>query len=123
MAYVIQIVRKIKLSVPQLIHTYLFTMLHTISIVNLKLNFDKLTPIIFFNFYYRVVHQYRLYSYLKVYANHFKGVQVMATFNLQCNSLSQIHSSVYFRLKVYSMTGRAYIGEMLIQIWLKSMKK
>ena len=35
MAYVIQIVRKIKLSVPQLIHTYLFTMLHTISIVNL----------------------------------------------------------------------------------------
>ena len=50
MAYVIQIVRKIKLSVPQLIHTYLFTMLHTISIVNLtlKLNFDKLTPTIFF---------------------------------------------------------------------------
>ena len=45
----------------------------------------------------------------------------MATFNLQCNSLSQIHSSVYFRLKVV-MTGRAYIGEMLIQIWLKSMK-
>ena len=38
--------------------------------------------------------------YLKVYANHLKGVQVMATFNLQCNSLSQIHSSVYFRLKV-----------------------
>ena len=47
----------------------------------------------------------------------------METFNLQCNSLSQIHSSVYFRLKVRSMTGRAYIGEMLIQIWLKSMKK
>ena len=37
-------------SVPQLIHTYLFTMLHTISIVNLitlKLNFDKLRPTIF----------------------------------------------------------------------------
>ena len=50
MAYVIQIVRKIKLSVPQLIHTYLFTVLHTISIINLtlKLNFDKLTPTIFF---------------------------------------------------------------------------
>ena len=50
MAYVIQIVRKIKLSVPQLIHTYLFTMLHTISIVNLtlKLNFDKLMPTVFF---------------------------------------------------------------------------
>ena len=54
MAYVIQIVRKIKLSVPQLIHTYLFTMLHAISIVNLtlKLNFDKLTHSynIFLNF-------------------------------------------------------------------------
>ena len=32
--------------------------------------------------------------YLKVYANHLKGVQVMATINLQCNSPSQIHSSV-----------------------------
>ena len=88
MAYVI---RKIKLSVPQLIHTYLFTMLHTISIANLtlKLNFDKLTPTILL-----------LQSgtsiwivYLKVYANHFKGVQVMATFNLQCNSLSQVFTS------------------------------
>ena len=41
---------KDKASVPQLIHTYLFTMLHTISIVNLtlKLNFDKLTSTIFF---------------------------------------------------------------------------
>ena len=42
--------QKIKLSVPQLIHTYLFTMLHTISIVNLitlKLNFDKFRPAIF----------------------------------------------------------------------------
>ena len=25
----------------------------------------------------------------------------MATFNLQCNSLSQIHSSVYFRLSIH----------------------
>ena len=42
--------QKIKLSVPQLIHTYLFTMLHTINIVNLitlKLNFDKFRPAIF----------------------------------------------------------------------------
>ena len=30
----------------------------------------------------------------------------MATINLQCNGPSQIHSSVYF-----SMTSRAYIGE------------
>ena len=37
------------LSVPQLIHTYLFTMLHTINIVNLiTFNFDKLRPAIFF---------------------------------------------------------------------------
>ena len=33
--------------------------------------------------------------YLKVYANHMKGVQVKTTINLQCNSPSQIHSSVY----------------------------
>ena len=42
--------QKIELSVPQLIHTYLFTMLHTISFVNvitLKLNFDKLRLVIF----------------------------------------------------------------------------
>ena len=52
MAYVIQIVRKIKLSVLQLIHTYLFTMLHTISIVNLtlKLNFDTHAYNIFLTF-------------------------------------------------------------------------
>ena len=42
--------QKIKLSVPQLIHTYLFIMLHTISIVNLiilTVYFDKLRPAIF----------------------------------------------------------------------------
>ena len=38
--------------------------------------------------------------YLKAYANHLKGVQVMETISLQCNSLSQIHSRVYFRLKI-----------------------
>ena len=57
--------------------------------------------------------------YLKVYSNHMKGVQVMATINLQCNSPSQIHSIQTEN----SMTGRAYMGEVLIQIWLKSMKK
>ena len=45
----------------------------------------------------------------------------MDTINLQCNSLSQIHSSL--RQAENSMTGRAYMGEVLIQIWLKSMKK
>ena len=29
--------------------------------------------------------------YLKTYANHMKGVQVIAAINLQCNNLSQIH--------------------------------
>ena len=32
--------------------------------------------------------------YLKAYANHIKGVQVMTTINLQCNNLPQLHSSV-----------------------------
>ena len=39
-----------------------------------------------------------------------KGVQVMETINLQCNSPSQIHSGVYFRLKLYdrwSKNGRS----------------
>ena len=36
----------------------------------------------------------------------------METINLQYNSLSQIHSGV--------MTGGAYMGEVLKQIWLKS---
>ena len=53
-----------------------------------------------FNFHYKVIHQYRLRMHLKVYANHLKGVQVMAAINLQCKSLSQIHSSVYFKLKI-----------------------
>ena len=28
----------------------------------------------------------------------------MATISLQCNNLSQLHSSVYFRLKLHTMT-------------------
>ena len=46
----------------------------------------------------------------------------MATFNLQCNSFSQNTFKCLLQAES-SMTGRAYIGEMLIQIWLKSMKK
>ena len=38
--------------------------------------------------------------YLKFYANHMKGVQVMVTVNLQCNNLSQILSSAFYRLKI-----------------------
>ena len=66
--------------------------------IALKLNFEKLKPTILY-----IVH-------LKAYANHLSGVQVMATISLQCNSFSQIHSSVYFS----SMTGRGYMGEVLI---------
>ena len=115
MAYVIQIVRKIKLSVPQLIHTYLFTMLHTISIVNLTLKLN-LRLQYFLNFYYRVEHQYRL-----CICESFQGGPSYGNFQPAVYSLSQIHSSLLQAES--SMTGRTYIGEMLIQIWLKSMKK
>ena len=58
---------------------------------------------------------------MKFYANHLKGVQVMATINLQCNSLSQIYRCVLQAEN--SMTGREYIGEVMIQVWLKSIKR
>ena len=45
----------------------------------------------------------------------------MTTINLQCNSLSQIHSSVYFWLKI--VTSRACMGEVLTQVWLKPITK
>ena len=38
-------------------------------------------------------------------------------------SLSQIHSSVYILQAENSMIGRAHMGEVLIQVWLKSVKK
>ena len=47
----------------------------------------------------------------------------MEEINLQCNKLSQTHLSVLFRLKILRMTGRVYIGEVLNQVWLKSVKK
>ena len=47
----------------------------------------------------------------------------MTTVSLQCNSPSQVHSSVNLLQTDNSMTSKAYIGEVLIQIWLKSMKK
>ena len=67
---------------------------------SLKLNSEKLKITISLNVHYRVIHQYKLCIYLKAYANHMKGVQVVAIISLQCNSLYQIHSSVYFRLKI-----------------------
>ena len=47
----------------------------------------------------------------------------MATISLQCNSLYQMHSSVYVLQAENSMTGRAYMGEVLIEVRLKSIKK
>ena len=46
--------------------------------------------------------------YLKAYANHLPGVQVMATISLQCNGLSEIYSSVYFRLKIARQVEHAW---------------
>ena len=50
--------------------------------------------------------------YLKVYANHMKGVQVTETINLQCNSPSQIHSGVYV-LQAENSTYDRWIGPYL----------
>ena len=43
----------------------------------------------------------------------------MATISLQCSGPSQTHSSQAEN----TMTGRAYIGEVVTQVWLKSVKK
>ena len=47
----------------------------------------------------------------------------MATISLQCNGLSQICTFKWLLQTENSMTGRAYMGEVLIQILLKSIKK
>ena len=52
---------------------------------------------------------------MKAYANHLKGVKVMATISLQCNSLSQIHTFKCLLQAEISMIGRAYMGEVLTQ--------
>ena len=43
----------------------------------------------------------------------------MATICLQCNGLSQIQMA---ENKIY-VTGRVYMGEVLTEVWLKSIKK
>ena len=43
----------------------------------------------------------------------------METINMQCKSISQM----YLLYAESCLSGRAYIGEVLIQIWLKSMQK
>ena len=44
----------------------------------------------------------------------------MVTVNLQCNSTNKFKC---FLRAENGMTGRAYIGEVLIKVWLKSIKK
>ena len=46
----------------------------------------------------------------------------MATISLQCNSLSQMHSSVYFRLKIARQVEHTYMGEVLTQVWLNPLR-
>ena len=53
--------------------------------------------------------------YLKVYANHMKGVQVKATINLQCNSPSQKTFKCLLQTEI-GMTGGVYIDTNLADI-------
>ena len=52
----------------------------------LKPNFDKLKCHNFF----KLILKIHMFAYLKFYSNHFKGVQVMKTINMQCKNISQI---------------------------------
>ena len=61
--------------------------------------------------------------YLKAYANHLPGIQVMTTISLQCNGHSEIRTLKCLLQAENNMTGRACMGEVLIQVWLKSVKK
>ena len=46
----------------------------------------------------------------------------METINMQCKSISQ-NTLRYLLYAESCLSGRAHIGEVLIQIWLKSMQK
>ena len=56
-------------------------------------------------------------EYLKFYTNDLKGVQVMVTINIQCKSTSQIRRLRCLLYAESCLSGRAYIGEVLIKIW------
>ena len=47
----------------------------------------------------------------------------MVTVNLQCDSLRITNKFKCFLQAENSMTDRAYMGEVLIKVWLKSIKK
>ena len=90
---------------------------------SLKLNFEKLKTTFFLTFTTEsYVHQNTLIVYLKAYANHLKGVQVIETISLQCNSLSQIHSSMHLLQDEISMESEL-VWKVLTQVWLNSIKK
>ena len=60
--------------------------------------------------------------YLKFHSNDLEGVRVMETINMQCKKY--LSNTLRYLLYAEScLSGRAYIGEVLIQIWLKSMQK
>ena len=58
-----------------------------IADATLKLSFEKLKPAILLTSLHNDTSIQIVY--LKTYANHLPGVQVMATFSLQCNNLSR----------------------------------
>ena len=60
----------------------------------LKLSFEKLKPV---NFQYKMID-----CVSENLSKSFARGPSYGTISLQCNSLSQIHSSVYFRLKIVS---------------------
>ena len=68
-----------------------------------------------------MIHQHIDCVYLEAYANHLMGVKVMVTVILQCNSYSHTFKCLF--LSENSIADRASIGEVLTQVWLKSIKK
>ena len=78
-------------------HYFIETYVYTDA--TLKLGFEKLKPTTFLKL--SVQNDTSIWIVqLKIYANHLLGIQVMEEINLQCNNLSQTHSSVFFRLKI-----------------------
>ena len=62
---------------------------HNIANLTLKLNFEKLKPEIFLNFHFNTD---------CISESLCKSFEGGPSYDKQCNSPSQIHSSVYFRL-------------------------
>ena len=52
----------------------------------------------------------------------FEGGPSYGTISLQCNSLSQIHAFKCLIQAEINMTGRTYMGKVMTQVWLKSIR-